>query len=148
MGFVAITDGQVVPLTHGVQQGFHVWTNLRAHNLCFQKLTITRTATFVDTNTLIIKSQDQLTLVRASDPTLGSEGWGELSASRPTFLCPNALGQVIPGRMIALGVQALDTAGRTAAAQHVVVTMCPSNAFLEMCENQCAPGVSFDGGVD
>src|SRR5262249_51558896 len=138
----------VVPLTHGVQQGFHVWTNLRAHNLCLRQLTITRTATFLDTNTLIIKSQDQLSLVPASDATLASQGWGELSASRPTFLCPNTRGEVVPGRMISLAAQVLDSGGRTAGAQHVVVTMCPNNAFLDSCERQCAPGVSFDGGVD
>jgi hypothetical protein len=145
MGYLPMTDGQMVTLTFGVQQGFHVWTNIRARNVCFHNLKIKRTATLVVNNQLFSNSQDQLTLVPASDPMLAAQGWGELPDSRPTFMCPNITGMNLPGQMVRLDVSIEDEQGHTAADHHTVIPECPNNSFFTACQNQCAP-VS-DGGI-
>src|SRR5438105_2154912 len=70
VGFVPITEGQTASLTAGAQQGFHIWTNLRARNLCPTHVIITRSGKIADSGVLISRSQDELTLVKAADPTL------------------------------------------------------------------------------
>jgi hypothetical protein len=145
MGYLPMVDGQTVTLTFGVQQGFHVWTNIRARNVCFHNLKVKRTATLVSNGELFSNSSDQLTLVAASDPTLAAQGWGELPDSRPTFMCPNITGMPLPGQMVRIDVEITDTDGRTASDHHVVIPECPDNSFFTACENQCNPGT--DGGM-
>jgi hypothetical protein len=147
MGYLPMTDGQTVSLTFGVQNGFHVWTNVRARNMCFAGIKVKRTATLVATGQLFSNSQDQLTLVPATDPQLAAQGWGELPDSRPTFMCPNQTGMDLPGQMVRMDVTVTDSKGHVATDHHVIIPQCPSNSFYASCLVQCSPP-PLDGGVD
>jgi len=63
-----MSDFETVSLTFGSQQGFHIWTNVRAHNVCFSHVTVKRSGQIMETGEIISYSQDQLNLVPASDP--------------------------------------------------------------------------------
>jgi hypothetical protein len=146
MGFVPVTDGEMVPLTFGVQQGFHVWVNIRAKNVCFSQIKVTRTARLTSTQEIIITSSDQLTLIPASDPALAADGVGELPTSRPTFMCPNTLSLSIPGQSVDFRVDIQDSGGRMASDQRRLVPVCPANSFHDRCVSQCLAETA-DGGV-
>src|SRR5262249_31177893 len=144
--FAPLSPNQNVPLTFGQQQGFHVWTNLRARNLCFEQVTFKRTATAVATGQILSTSQEQLPLVPAQDPALAQAGWGQLPTSVPTFLCPNPGGYSIPHQQIELRVDIQDQMGRMATAKQTVVPFCPMTSIQATCERQCSP--AQDAGTD
>jgi hypothetical protein len=137
-GYLPLADGQRAPLVHGSQGGFHVWSNLRARDLCSTRLRIERLVTTAEGADDIITLRDNASLAPAVDAELASSGVRELSSSLPTFLCPNAPGVSIAGRPIRIELRADDSDGRTAADVRVVTPYCPEDdAFHANCIRLC-----------
>lgn len=137
-GYLPLADGQRAPLVHGPQGGFHVWSNLRARDLCSTRLRIERLVTTAEGAEDIITLRDNASLTPAADAELAARGFRELSPSLPTFLCPNPPGVTIAGRPIRIELRADDSDGRTAADVRVVTPYCrEDDAFSADCVRLC-----------
>jgi hypothetical protein len=146
-GYLPLVHEQMAPLTLGAQQGFHVWVNVRARNVCFQKPTLRLVATFADTGETIHSGQQQAFDLRSpTDLMVAAEGWGELPLATPAFMCGIVMPYRPDGRRVEIVMTLTDAEGRMASDRRIVVPFCRTDRNEGLCRSQCGPG-GVDGGA-
>jgi hypothetical protein len=108
--FVAIQDHEIVPIIHGIQGGHHVWGAARAAALNKAGLRLGFVLSLVGSETVVTRRDAVV------DLTGGDEEPGEV-AGVAVFL--DDPGQ-IHGQACRLTLTAVDTRGRTAAAERLI----------------------------
>ena len=103
--FEPLTDGEAVPIIHGLQGGYHVWGAVRARNLAGDGLHLTFTLTPVGAAWASSVRNDIVDLVS-----------GEHGGTAVFLPDPDA----VRGRPCQLRLDATDTSGRTAASERSI----------------------------
>ena len=103
--FVALHDGDPVPIIHGIQGGYHVWGSVRAHNLAPSDVKLRFTLTRVADGAAITLRTDTVDLDDSEH--LGSA----------VFLPdPDA----VRGQACRLHLDVTDSTGRAASSEHLI----------------------------
>jgi hypothetical protein len=130
--FVTLADGTDVTLVEGAQGGFHVWMKFRAHGVAAGPVTMHRTANRLSDDQLVLKTQGTTTM-GAPD----AEGWWELPAQMPMFMCPSPVGLSVIDQPIVYRIELDDASGAALASGEVtLVPHCPASAQA-FCQQIC-----------
>ena len=100
-GFVPMAGDQT--LVAGAQGGFHVWLKYRVVGLQARTVRVLRTVRRVADDRLILKTDD---IVDLGAP--GADGYWELPAPVPSFMCPAPLGVQVNDQPVRFEVQLVD----------------------------------------
>lgn len=103
--FEPLTDGEQVPIIHGLQGGYHVWGAVRAHNLDGHALRLSFTLTPTAATAPYTSRNDVVDLTD-----------GEHAGTAVFLADPNA----VRGQPCRLHLDATDTHGRTASSERTI----------------------------
>ncbi len=106
-GFEPMTGDQ--PLIPGAQGGFHVWLKYRVAGIAPGTVRVVRTVRRVADGRLILMTDGAQDIGAA-----GTDGWWELPAPVPSFMCPAPLGVRVNDELVRFDVTLVDpTSGAT-----------------------------------
>ncbi len=123
--FLSLTDGQEVPIIHGIQGGYHVWGAVRARYMDPNDIDAHFTLTDVVTGAL---DGDVHTTLELDPPEYldggaplpgGADGWGESVGTRVFIPKPSD----VAGRTMRLQVTLVDSTGRTCSDARTIVPL-------------------------
>ena len=139
MQFVAIDDGDDVPLIPGAQGGFHVWTGLRVRGAS-GTLYLERQARRVSDDQLVLLAT---TVVLDVPPPPADEWWerpdGMTQEAMPSFMCPTPIGIRIRDEPLRLVAQILTEDEELLAEDELVfVPRCPEGDQADFCAEICS----------
>ncbi len=130
-GFAPLAGDQT--LVPGAQGGFHVWLKWRVSGMAPEKVHVHRESHRVSDDALVLLADDTQD-VGAAD----ADGWWELPAARPSFMCPTPIGISVVDERIVFDVTLTTVDGKPVARSSAEATVhCPAgdqNAFcLKIC---------------
>jgi hypothetical protein len=137
--FVAIDDGDDVPLIPGSQGGFHVWTGLRVRGAT-GTLHLERQARRVSDDELVLLA----TTVELHVPDEPKGDWwerpdGTSDNALPSFMCPTPIGIRIRDEPLHLAAQILTEDDELLAEDELVfVPRCPDGDQADFCFDICS----------
>jgi len=131
-GFVALGgDATLVP---GAQGGFHIWLKYRVEGMAPEKVKVHRESHRV--------SDDALVLLADGTQEVGApaaDGWWELPAALPSFMCPTPIGiNVIDERIVfEVTLSTMDDAPLAKTSAEATVH-CPDGDQAAFCAKICS----------
>lgn len=128
--FAPLAEGQDATLVEGAQGGFHVWMKFRARDVPAGDATLYRTAHRLSDDKLVLRTQG----VQTMGPP-GADGYWEVPAPLPMFMCPSPIGISVIDVPIVFEI-AVEGAGGRASGQVTLVPRCPS-ANADFCQRIC-----------
>jgi hypothetical protein len=128
--FAPLTEGQDTTLVEGAQGGFHVWMKFRAHDVPAGDATLYRTAHRLSDEKLVLRTQGAQTM-GAPD----ADGYWELPAALPMFMCPSPIGISVIDVPITFEI-AVEGAGGRASGEVTLVPRCPAEN-ADFCQRIC-----------
>ncbi|MGZ3405237.1 MAG: hypothetical protein ACXVAN_02255 [Polyangia bacterium] len=131
-GFVPLGGDQT--LVPGAQGGFHVWLKYRVAGMAPEKVHVHRETRRVSDDALVLLA-DGTQDVGAAD----ADGWWELPAALPSFMCPTPIGiSVIDERMVFdVTLTTLDGAPLAKSSAEATVH-CPTDDQAAFCAHICS----------
>ncbi|MGZ3425365.1 MAG: hypothetical protein ACXVCV_01895 [Polyangia bacterium] len=131
-GFVPLGGDQT--LVPGAQGGFHVWLKYRVAGMAPEKVHVHRETRRVSDDALVLLA-DGTQDVGAAD----TDGWWELPAALPSFMCPTPIGiSVIDERMVFdVTLTTLDGAPLAKSSAEATVH-CPTGDQAAFCAHICS----------
>jgi hypothetical protein len=139
MQFVAVEDGDDVPLIPGSQGGFHVWTGLRVRGMS-GTFHLERQARRVSDDQLVLLGT---TVVLEVPPEPPDDWWerpdGMTQDAMPSFMCPTPIGIRIRDEPLRLAAQILTEDGELLAEDELIfVPRCPAGDQADFCAEICS----------
>jgi len=131
-GFVALGgDATLVP---GAQGGFHIWLKYRVEGMAPEKVKVHRESHRVSDDALVLLT-DGTQDVGAPGP----DGWWELPAALPSFMCPTPIGiNVIDERIVfEVTLSTMDDAPLAKSSAEATVH-CPDGDQAAFCAKICS----------
>lgn len=104
--FVPITDGDSVPIVHGIQGGYHIWGSLRARDLGPEQVRLHYTLTLEETGELV----SSVKIVVGLHPAENEDAWVSLGSF--VFV---PMPMQVHGQDVLMQVEATDRASSTAS---------------------------------
>lgn len=130
-GFLPLSGDQ--PLVPGSQGGFHVWLKYRISGMAEGKVRIKRTARRVSDHRLLLTTDGVQEVGQ-----MGEEGYWELPAPIPSFMCPSPLGVVVQDQPAVFNVVITDEQGRVLVEDTAEATpRCPEGDQADFCRRIC-----------
>ena len=131
-GFVELGgDATLVP---GAQGGFHVWLKWRIQGMAPAKVRVHRESHRVSDDALILRADGT-----AEVGSPAADGWWELPAAQPSFMCPTPLGISVIDQKIVFDVTVTTEDGASVAKSSAEATVhCPADATGEFCNKICS----------
>jgi hypothetical protein len=131
-GFVPLGGDQT--LIPGAQGGFHVWLKWRVQGMAPEKVHVHRESRRV--------SDDALVLLADGTQEVGAanvDGWWELPAALPSFMCPTPIGISVIDERIVFDVTLTTVDGAPLARSSAEATVhCPAGDQNAFCLNICS----------
>jgi hypothetical protein len=129
-GFVALDgDQQLIP---GAQGGYHVWLKWRIEGMAPTKVHVHRESHRVSDDALILRADGALEVGAPA-----ADGWWELPAAQPSFMCPTPLGITVIDQKIVFDVTLTSDDGATVAKSSAEATVhCPAGD--QFCTKICS----------
>jgi hypothetical protein len=131
-GFVPLAGDQ--PLIPGAQGGFHVWVKYRVSGHQAGPVRIKRTARRVSDNRLVLLTESAQDLGEPS-----ADGYWEVPAAMPSFMCPSPIGVRVVDERLRFIVELFhpDTGELLGQGQAEATPRCPDDAQHEWCMRIC-----------
>ena len=131
-GFFALGGDQT--LVPGAQGGFHVWLKWRIEGMAPSKVRVHRESHRVSDDTLILRADGSLDVGAPA-----ADGWWELPAAQPSFMCPTPIGISVIDERVVFDVTVTTEDGATVAKSSAEATVhCPTDASGEFCKKICS----------
>jgi hypothetical protein len=131
-GFVALGgDATLVP---GAQGGFHIWIKYRISDMAPETVKVHRESRRVSDDALVLLTDGTIDVGAA-----GSDGWWELPAAQPSFMCPTPIGiDVIDQRIVFDVTMTAEDGSPLAKASAEATVHCPDGDQAAFCAKICS----------
>jgi hypothetical protein len=131
-GFVPLGgDATLVP---GAQGGFHIWLKYRVEGMVPQKVHVHRESHRVSDDALVLLADGTQDV-----GTPGDDGWWELPAALPSFMCPTPIGINVIDERIVFDVTLTTEEGAPLAHSSAEATVhCPDGDQAAFCQRICS----------
>jgi hypothetical protein len=130
-GFLPLQGDQ--PLVPGAQGGFHVWLSYRVQGMSPGQVTVKRTVRRVSDNRLLLTTSGVQQVGEA-----GPDGYWELPAPIPSFMCPTPLGVKVEDQPAVFDLVILDASGTVLGEGNAEATpRCPTDGQAAFCQRIC-----------
>ena len=131
-GFVALGGDQT--LVPGAQGGFHVWLKYRVAGMAPEKVHVHRESRRVSDDALVLLADGTQDV-----GAVGDDGWWELPAALPSFMCPTPIGISVIDERIVFEVTLTTLDGAPLAKSTAEATVhCPAGDQAAFCARICS----------
>lgn len=131
-GFVALSGDQT--LVPGAQGGFHVWLKYRVAGMAPATVHVHRESHRVSDDALVLRADGTQAV-----GNVAAEGFWELPAALPSFMCPTPLGISVIDQRIVFDVTLTGDDGKTIAKSSAEATVhCPGGDQAAFCAHICS----------
>ncbi len=131
-GFVPL--GGDAPLIPGSQGGFHVWLKYRITGMAPGLVKVRHSARRASDARLVLTAERRQELGPAT-----TDGYWELPAALPAFMCPSPLGVRVVDETIRFRIEVLSADGAPVAQGEAEATpRCPSGTHADFCARICS----------
>lgn len=131
-GFSPLGGDQI--LVAGAQGGFHVWLKYRVAGMAPATVRVHREAHRASDDALVLRTDGTQDIGPA-----GPDGWWELPAALPSFMCPTPIGVNVIDERIRFDVTLTTADGAPLGAGDAEATVhCPTDGQADFCRRICA----------
>jgi hypothetical protein len=131
-GYVALGGDQT--LVPGAQGGFHVWLKYRVAGMAPEKVHVHRESRRVSDDALVLLADGTQDV-----GAVGDDGWWELPAALPSFMCPTPIGISVIDERIVFEVTLTTLDGAPLAKSTAEATVhCPAGDQAAFCAHICS----------
>lgn len=133
-GFAAIDDGTEVPLTAGIQGGFHIWLNVKVSGIAGEYYLEWDARRVVD-DELVSRAIPQY--IDVADDAMTD--WWENPRGMPSFMCPTPIGIKVYDEELYFDLRIVDEDDQVMARDTLfVVARCPQGMHADFCRDICS----------